>query len=245
MWSINRIGSAAGVPRVQMHFAIVLIADCAGGTGDTGIFCLKTAVRHNARVMRHFFALSLLAVLGTTASAEVVRCTDAAGKVSYTDGACAAGTRQVAKVDVPEVVPPTREELEQRRQAQIDSVNRANQMQREAAEAALREPQPSGPVIIDSRGNNGNGNARAPDSRWSDRRDDAVFDGGPGYYDPYGGGYRPPPPARDMRPRIRNCGPAGCTDTQGNSYNRGGQLDRYRSLDGKTCRPVGTTTVCQ
>ena len=48
-----------------------------------------------------------------------------------------------------------------------------------------------------------------------------------------------------MRPRIRNCDAAGCQDTLGNQYNRSGQLDRYRSINGKTCQPVGTTTVCR
>ncbi len=201
--------------------------------------------------MRHLFVLVFLAALGVHAGAEVIRCTDAAGKVSYTDSACAAGTRQVGKVDLPEVTPPTPEELDRRQQAQIDSVKRAEQMQRDAAEAVLRQPAPSGPVVIDSRGNtgnsanNGNGNERPGDSRWSDRGDGVVYDGDPGFYPYPGGGYRPSQRPRDLRPRIRNCGPAGCTDTQGNTYNRSGQLDRYRGIDGKTCRPIGTTTVCQ
>ena len=51
---------------------------------------------------------------------------------------------------------------------------------------------------------------------------------------------------RDMRPRIRNCDGTGCTDRQGNTYNQNtGKLDRYQSIDGKTCRPVGTTVVCR
>ena len=48
-----------------------------------------------------------------------------------------------------------------------------------------------------------------------------------------------------MRPRTRSCDGAGCQDTQGNHYNRAGQLDRYQGIDGKTCRPVGTTTLCR
>lgn len=207
--------------------------------------------------MRHLFVFACLAALGTHAGAEVIRCTDAAGKVSYTDGACAAGTRQVGKLDLPEVTPPTPEELDRLRQAEVDRERRTDRMQRDAAEAVLRQPPPSGPIVIDSRGNagnglntgNGNGNERPANSRWSERGADVVYDGDPGNYYPYpypypGGGYRPAQRPRDMRPQIRNCGPAGCTDTQGNTYNRSGQLDRYRSIDGRTCRPVGTTTVC-
>jgi hypothetical protein len=48
-----------------------------------------------------------------------------------------------------------------------------------------------------------------------------------------------------MRPRIRGCDAQGCQDKQGNHYDRSGQLDRYQSSDGKTCRPIGTTTVCR
>jgi len=42
-----------------------------------------------------------------------------------------------------------------------------------------------------------------------------------------------------------SCDAGGCDDRQGNRYNRSGQLERYRSIDGKTCQPVGTTTVCR
>jgi hypothetical protein len=62
---------------------------------------------------------------------------------------------------------------------------------------------------------------------------------------PYPGTYRQPVPPRDMRPRIRNCDAAGCQDRQGNHYDRSGRLDRYQTPDGKTCRPVGTTTICR
>jgi hypothetical protein len=52
-------------------------------------------------------------------------------------------------------------------------------------------------------------------------------------------------PRRNLQPRIRNCDAAGCQDTQGNYYDRSGRLDRYQTPDGKTCRPVGTTTICR
>jgi hypothetical protein len=108
----------------------------------------------------------------------------------------------------------------------------------EAAAPAPQPQAPSGPVIIDPRA----GADRPTDSRRSDRGDDySVIEDGYGYP----GAYRSPRPPRDMRPRIRNCDATGCNDTQGNHYDRSGQLDRYQSLDGKTCRPVGTTTICR
>jgi hypothetical protein len=162
----------------------------------------------------------------------VIRCADAAGNVSYTDGTCPAGASRVGRVATPEPAAPGRAE----RNADPDP---ASPPPRAPMQAAAPPPQaPAGPVIIDPRA----GAARpADDPRRSDRGDDdsAIDDG---YA--YPGAYRQPRP-RDMRPRMRNCDATGCKDTQGNHYNRSGQLDRYQSLDGKTCRPVGTTTICR
>jgi len=64
------------------------------------------------------------------------------------------------------------------------------------------------------------------------------------YYGYPSGGYRPAPP-RNLGPRFRNCDANGCDDKQGNHYDRTGTLNRYKSLDGRTCTPVGTTVVCR
>jgi hypothetical protein len=183
---------------------------------------------------------AILACASFGAGAEVLRCEDAAGKVSYTDSTCPAGTRPQRRVSTqaPVAVLPDPEG------------DRARAARREAADsAALRSapppPAPSGAVIIDGRG--GDAQERTEASRWDTDRggDPVVVDDGYAYPLPYAGS-RPPPPPRDMRPRIRNCDATGCRDTQGNTYNgRTGQLDRYQSIDGKTCRPVGTTTVCR
>lgn len=181
--------------------------------------------------MRRFIVLSILSTFGTMCSAEVIRCADAAGKVSYTDGACPEGAKPVGRVSVqpPMVVPGERN---------ADAA-RASRPPRAPMEAAAPAPQaPSGPVIIDHRADAD----RPTDSRRSERGDDySVIDDGYAYP----GAYRQPRPPRDMRPRIRNCDATGCQDTQGNHYDRSGQLDRYQSIDGKTCRPVGTTTICR
>ena len=48
--------------------------------------------------------LSLLAALG--AHADVVRCTDANGRIVYTDGACPSGSRSSRQVEIMESPPP-------------------------------------------------------------------------------------------------------------------------------------------
>jgi hypothetical protein len=190
--------------------------------------------------MRQLLVFAILSIVGAACGAEVIRCADAAGNVSYTDKACPAGAREVGRVSIAEPATPTPEEVEQQRQAQLDSAERANQA-RQALAATRQPPAPAGPVIIDSRGTDGDRNT---DSRGSDRGTDPGYvDDGYGY--PYLGGYRRPPPPRDLRPRIRSCGAAGCRDTQGNQYNRAGQLDHYQTPDGRSCRPVGTTTICR
>jgi len=192
--------------------------------------------------MRQLLVLAILMTLGPAAGAEVIRCADAAGNVSYTDSACPPGARLVGRVSAPEAAVPARGEADSDRQGAKVDAGGPSPLQREPADAFARPSQlPAGPVIIDSRG--GSTGPGSGDSRWSDRGGDdgPVID----YGYPYTGGYRQPVPPRDMRPRIRGCDSTGCQDTLGNRYNRSGQLDRYRSLDGKTCQPVGTTTICR
>jgi len=183
-------------------------------------------------------SLAFLLLLGllSTARADVIRCTDAAGKVSYTDGACPPGARQTGSVAVPEAVGPDDRPNERAAQEQLDSVNRARELQRETVDAAVRQSQqpPAGATVIDGRGG-----ANAPASASGDSGivadtwypDGAVV-----------GGARPP---RDMRPRLHGCDANGCNDRLGNHYNRQGQIDRYQNGSGKTCRQVNSTQVCR
>jgi len=184
--------------------------------------------------MRRTSLIFAMLLLGPVAGAEVVRCADAAGNVSYTDGACPAGARAAGRVTILEAPPPA-----------ADGGDRPAAVPREPpAPIVHAPPAPSGPGVI---GNGANSNQPAGDSRWSDRGSDPMLvDDGSGYaYPGYGGAYGRPAPPRDMRPRIRSCDAGGCDDRQGNRFNRSGQLERYRSIDGKTCQPVGTTTVCR
>ena len=191
--------------------------------------------------MRPLLVLAVLVTLAPLSGAEVIRCADRAGNVSYTDSACPAGARPVGRMAEPAA--PARDAADRYRQEPSSDAGRANPPPREPAETAAHPPQaPAGPAIIDSRAGSANSNERTGDSRWSERGDDAAV-ADQGYA--YPGAYRQPAPPRDMRPRIRSCDATGCRDTQGNHYNRSGQLDRYRALDGKTCQPVGTTTICR
>ncbi|GAA4344473.1 hypothetical protein GCM10023165_27650 [Variovorax defluvii] len=190
--------------------------------------------------MRPLLAFAVVALLAPLpAAAEVIRCTDTGGSVSYTDSQCPPGTKQVGRVSIQE--PPPLSEADRQRQAQdAEAAARARaDAQRREATAAPSVPAPqtsSGPIIIDGRSPGaGAGDAIAG------RDDSRVIDDG--YLDP--GVHAPPARARDMRPRIQSCDGTGCRDTRGNHYNRSGQLDRYQSIDGKTCRPVGTTTLCR
>ena len=173
--------------------------------------------------MRRFLVLAALTLLGPLCSAEVNRCTDAAGHVSYTDGKCPASAK-VTHLALPEPMVVTRGESDSA--PRIDPGPAIPPPPRPLPQAAVPVPQVyPAPVIGDSGIGSG---------------DPVVTD----YGYPYGGVYRPVPP-RNMGPRLRNCDAAGYSDTQGNHYDRTGQLNRYKSLDGKTCTPMGTTVVCR
>ncbi|WP_213955388.1 MULTISPECIES: DUF4124 domain-containing protein [unclassified Variovorax] len=165
--------------------------------------------------MRRILVLLALSLFGPLCSAEVVRCTDAAGHVSYTDGKCPASTK-VTRLTLPEPMVVNRGESDA-----VPPDRPATPAPAPLPPPHAVVPAPPAPVIGDYGG------------------DPVVAD----YGYPYGG-YRPVPP-RNMGPRLRNCDAAGCSDKQGNHYDRTGTLNRYKSLDGRTCTPVGTTVVCR
>lgn len=194
--------------------------------------------------MRRIATCLLLLAILTAAQADVLRCTDAAGQVGYTDQpSCPAGSKPTGNVAVPEAAAPGATPDNRSARDLLDSGTRARQPQRDTADVASRPaPAPAGAAIIDSRG--ANPREPLPDPRYSDRGEGSIVID-PGY--PYGGGYggRPAPPPRDMRPRIRNCDANGCTDTLGNHTNRRGQIDRYDNGDGRTCRQVNSMQICR
>ncbi|WP_143684763.1 DUF4124 domain-containing protein, partial [Variovorax sp. KK3] len=159
--------------------------------------------------MRPLLAFAVAALLAPLpAAAEVIRCADEAGNVSYTDGRCPAGTKQVGRVPIQEPAPLSEAEIERRRQAQeAEAAARASALRREPAAPAVPPPTTSsGPIIIDGRGNSGG-------SAIAGRDDTGVVDYGYPYPYPYPGVYNNPAARpRDMRPRIRSCDGAGCVD---------------------------------
>lgn len=196
--------------------------------------------------------LAWTALFAAGAGAQVIRCVDAAGKVRYTDSGCAQGDRQSAVVLGPEATQPSAGPEQDRRQEQLDSVARARQLQRESVETVQRQSAPtggSGLVVIDPRAEQRAQAERdqaerrqreaqlAADEAWRQGNVRQGYDGG--YYP------RPAPPPRDMRPRLRQCDASGCRDNMGNHYDPKGNVDRYVQPDGRTCRPVNTTVVCQ
>jgi len=195
---------------------------------------------------------AVLALLGASAGAEVLRCEDAGGKVSYTDGNCPAGTRPQRRVSTQEpvsVLPDPKGQERATRQGGRDAGQRPPPASAPPAQQQQQQ-QPASPsggaVIIDGRGT-------APEQRSDAQRWDGDLGSDPqvaseGYYPypyPYAGAMRPAQPL--PRPLPRKCDPAtGCTDRMGNNYNQNtGKLQRYQSIDGKTCNPVGTTVVCR
>jgi hypothetical protein len=179
-----------------------------------------------------------LAAFGLPASAEVIRCADAAGKVSYTDGSCPPGARKVARVTTTDPIAIVGGEREPA------PVVPSTAPDHDSSVAATPPQTPSGPIIIDGRRTGSGAAGRSDESRWSDRGEDPTWIDDGYYYSP--GVNRPPARPRDMRPRITSCGDRTCKDVQGNHWDRNtGQLDRYRSIDGRTCSPVGSTFFCR
>lgn len=204
--------------------------------------------------IRAFAALLVTSsmLFAAQAGAQVVRCVDAAGKVRYTDSGCAKGDRQFEVVISPEATQPSTAQDTNRRQEQLDSVERARRLQRESVETVQRQSVPSGGsglVVIDPRAEQ-RAQAERDQAERQQREAQLAADEAwrQGYAGPgYGGGYypRPAPPPRDMRPRLRNCDASGCRDNMGNHYDNKGKVDRYVQPDGRTCRPVNSTVVCQ
>jgi hypothetical protein len=198
--------------------------------------------------MRRLIVLGVVLFgLGTGAGAEVVRCRDAAGRVTYNDSGCKPGDSRT-EVDVePAVRAGTSPAAASRERPPEPSF---------AAERAARPtrapsaPSTGGVVILDRRGGVQAEPRRTDDDRQQPRRDEeaeaeAMRGDGYGWY-PYDGRprVRAPRPPRDLSPQMRQCDTTGCHDIQGNHYDRAGKVDRYTRPDGRTCRPVGTTVVC-
>ena len=169
----------------------------------------------NLNVSRHWLALLWLPLcmcMQLPASAQVQRCTDASGHVTYTDGQCVQGQR--AQEVVPELSPQDRAQqqalyaqaLERRReekalQMQRDAVRQAEQQAKAAALAPQRLP---APIVVE---------VAAPESPPS-----VVYS--PMYPPPRPPHLRPPVPPPHPPATGYHCNVFRCYDGKGHSWSR-------------------------
>ena len=188
-----------------------------------------------------FAALALaVAGFGSTAQAQVIRCTDAAGKISYTDKACPPSTRRSEQLEGMDTNGTTIGGS-----APVLPVLPVPTVR--SSEPPPLQPQPNGGLtVIDPRARDLAESQRQARERSEQEAADRSAAGlYPSPYGGYSGGYhRRAARPQDLRPTLRNCDAGGCNDTMGNHYDRAGKVDRYVRPDGRTCRPVGTTVVC-
>ena len=67
---------------------------------------------------------AVLSACAVPALADVARCTDARGRVVYTDQSCPPGTQKTGAVPVPEAAPPGYRADDGPRQSQVESAAR-------------------------------------------------------------------------------------------------------------------------
>ena len=189
------------------------------------------------------FAFATIAVavagfgFGSIAAAQVIRCTDAAGKVSYTDKACPSNTRRSEQLEGMDTNGTT-----VGGSAPVQPLPTVR-----SGEPAPLQTQPNGGLtVIDPRARDLAESQRQTRERSEQEAADRTGAGlYPSPYGGYTGGYhRRAVRPQDLRPTLRSCDAGGCNDTMGNHYDRAGKVDRYVRPDGRTCRPVGTTVVC-
>jgi hypothetical protein len=192
--------------------------------------------------MRQAIVLALCIASGTlaggAADAQVIRCVDTAGGVSYTDQKCPPNTRSAEQVMGPEATDP--------RLAPAEPPQSRRNAPSSAAVPAPAAQTPAAPPAADRFAEE---RAEAQRRELERQRRLAEYaDDNAGYPYPYpypNGRYGPPASPQDMRPQLRSCDAGGCNDTLGNRYNPNGKLQSYQGLNGQKCQPVGTTVVCR
>lgn len=216
---------------------------------------------------RRFVAVSILgACLG--ADAQVHKCIDAAGKISYSQQPCMASQRGGQVLGDGATMRRTEEEEAYQAQRNRASLARTLQQQHEMIEGPVQERQPAierrraveapseephQEAIADREGcetystrKGCMGGDRARNPNWSARR---------GYY----GGGGPADQRHEVEAerarqdaaaaasrapgRLSNCTASGCSDGAGNRYNRTGDGSKFWRSDGKFCTSSGSSWV--
>lgn len=213
------------------------------------------------------FAAAACCMLSLGAQAQVNRCIDGAGKVTFSDTACSTSTKQADQVMGSDATAKHYDPGAPQRN--LDSINRAAALQQATVEGVIQQSQggvdagligtpPSAaapraqaakdpnPISCDTYSTRRGcvGGSRANNSNWSPNR---------GYY---GGGGSADAAYEQQQERARQaaaraaatatsagCNASGCWDTAGNRYDRAGGNGFWRS-DGKFCTSTGNTFAC-
>lgn len=187
--------------------------------------------------MRHLFVFALClnvgALAGGAAHAQVIRCVDGGGNVSYTDQKCPANTRSAEQVMGPEATDPRLAPPEPLPSSSVPP-----------SAARTRPVPPNGDRLAEERAD-AQQRSLERQRRAAEYADDNAGTPYPYPYTYPNGRYSQPGPPQDMRPQLRSCDAGGCNDTHGNRYNPNGKLQSYQGLNGQRCQPVGTTVVCR
>jgi len=182
-------------------------------------------------------ATTLLAA-SFAACAQVHRCTDAAGKVTFSDTACPTTSKQAARVLGADATDRRWENEVYGRERNMQSIENATRLLREPTSDAVGD---AGGGIIQS---DPNERIRAQDERNMQRRM-ATIDADRARQEERDARAEEARRAGTGAPAIlTNCNATGCWDNAGNRYNRKGDGQSLWRSDGRACRTRGNTISC-
>lgn len=178
------------------------------------------------------------------AAAQVNKCVDAAGKVSYGEAPCAA-TQRGGQVLGRGATEPVHDPYAAQRT--MDTYRRASAIQRSTLDAVTRQSQSQDPgaVLMDHKPNE---RIDAQSKRNMDRRmaELEADEQRRGEMDERRRLQREKAQAEARQGPIQltNCDGSGCWDTRGNRYNATGDGSKFFRNDGKFCRSDGIRIIC-
>lgn len=206
------------------------------------------------------------AVLAASAQAQVNKCVNAQGKISYSETPCVSGQRggqvlgrdATAAADDPYAAQRTMDSIQRARELQQGTVNGAvQQSQGSGGMVSMDAPRAASPTraaksdvegcdtVSTRKGCIGGERGRNP--TWSPNR---GYNGGGGPADQRYEADRPRRAAaaaqaeRDAPKWLTNCNGSGCWDSSGNRYNRTGDGSKLIGPSGRVCREMGDRFQC-
>jgi hypothetical protein len=188
--------------------------------------------------------LLALALTSACAGAQVRRCTDATGKVTFSDRGCDGAATRSEQVMDSRATARNWEPPGYRLQQQLDSYNRAGAIKRETVNGVLQQSRGSGgAVVMDHDPNERIDKLRAADAERQQRKAQAMLDeeqAAQARRQRAAAAAPPPDMFQDQR-SIRWCSGGTCYDDNQNSYTSSGGA--VRRSDGATCTPSGQPGV--